>query len=1118
MKTSFLAVVAVLGSAASVLAEGSKQLTPNTNPSVALTDPANTRSGYLSHDDNSPAAVSLGFLKPSTWVGPGGDAFSEDYRLYVHLEPNEVLYYGVHRNIRTGAAAAVVQSDLILTLRYGSGAGNVVQTTTLARNTASTNQALLLAQNGVINTAAEALAGPQPNAGGYAPLVYTNTTGAALEFYIEFTQVGESGMTEENKRSEYDFWDFTVRSGGVEKPGRLYSKYWAFSAGSSVGSSDTFQNRLSATFNLFPMVESRKTPGQYYVKQVELAGMRPLSFYYVSNEFGSTFNPATRNTVQTRQRSQTSRTSYAQYPNFVNSPDESVWPSAAIPTVSTSAATFCNNGVTQVAFTTRSDETGAFDILIDLNGNGINDGVDVLLQQQVAGGTINTIVWNGRNKSNVVVNPTGQTIKYNFISKGATINFPVFDAEGNPDGFRVRNARSGNATYDLLYWDDTNLTNFTNKGVQLSGVDSTPGVHIWGTANNEGDTYTVNSWTYGFTVFQGAKTFVYTTACDNDGDGVDDLVDIDDDNDGILDAIESFSPVGLASNDGSYVDPSAFVGTAGVPVFLNPGYYHPVLGAYRDVNNDGINDIYDTDMDGIPNHLDLDADGDGLTDAFEANGNANPTYTYGPVTTTVRGTVYIHESHFDATLGRYTTTAAAAATASGEQAGVGSNGMPDAVESSVVYGTTGNGANTRLTTTESGVNNKYTALTADADGDLRTSGSFTSRAYNYLDLDSDNDGITDNREAQTTAAYRAPSGVDTDQDGIDNTYDPTPGTGQTLGVALTTVANTDGDATADLFDTDSDNDNASRSAMAISRQTADWSEGFDTNGNGFAGDELVAKARAFAAANPEMASYYAVTGPGGSTTASPFLMVSKTVAGDKIPAFLDPASSYYHDDNFNGLVDLFDPAYGGSPSLAPRNGTGQPDANFRNTAVSTPLPVELTVFTAKAVDADALLTWTTASEKNNDHFVIERSFDSRTFSAVGTVRGQGSTTRATEYRFTDAGVARLAPGTAYYRLQQVDADGTASYGPVRQVLFGTDKAAVFIYPNPSMENNATLDLRGLAAGTYQVQVLDLTGRVLRTQQAGAEAAVLNLQGLAQGSYMVLVQGTGVSQALKLIRR
>ena len=138
-------LVAVLP--AFVWAEGSKQLTPNTNPTAALTDASNTRAGYLTHDVNSatdPAlTVSLGFLKPATWLYVPGTPFSEDYRLYIRVLPGETLNYGVRRIARVGSTTA--QADVTLTLRYGTGTGTVVQTTTLARDQASVNQSTLLA-------------------------------------------------------------------------------------------------------------------------------------------------------------------------------------------------------------------------------------------------------------------------------------------------------------------------------------------------------------------------------------------------------------------------------------------------------------------------------------------------------------------------------------------------------------------------------------------------------------------------------------------------------------------------------------------------------------------------------------------------------------------------------------------------------------------------------------------------------------------------------------------------------------------------------------------------------------------------------------------------------------
>lgn len=102
---------------------------------------------------------------------------------------------------------------------------------------------------------------------------------------------------------------------------------------------------------------------------------------------------------------------------------------------------------------------------------------------------------------------------------------------------------------------------------------------------------------------------------DTDGDGVDDLVDLDDDNDGILDTVESgvYDPEGDEDGDKlpNYLD-----------TFDDNGTSDGSNTDYTTTGNGGIPDVYDLDDDGIPNHLDLDADGDGIPDNIEAQTTA----------------------------------------------------------------------------------------------------------------------------------------------------------------------------------------------------------------------------------------------------------------------------------------------------------------------------------------------------------------------------------------------------------------------------------------------------------------------------------------------------------------
>jgi uncharacterized repeat protein (TIGR01451 family) len=190
-----------------------------------------------------------------------------------------------------------------------------------------------------------------------------------------------------------------------------------------------------------------------------------------------------------------------------------------------------------------------------------------------------------------------------------------------------------------------------------------------------------------------------------------------------------------------------------------------------------------------------------------------------------------------------------------------------------------------------------------------------------------------------------------------------------------------------------------------------------------------------------------------------------------------------------------------------------------------PLPVVLSAFTASAVaNRDAQLDWTTASEVNSASFNVERSFDGTTFTKVGQLTAKGTTISPSAYAFTDKGVASLTTGTVYYRLKQVDLDSKFSYSPVRTVSFAKAAVATLsLFPNPA-QTVTKLDLSQLpAANSYQVTLLDVTGRAVRTLTLGGGVAQpLELSTLASGTYYVLVTGTqadgsALRQSLRLTK-
>jgi hypothetical protein len=181
----------------------------------------------------------------------------------------------------------------------------------------------------------------------------------------------------------------------------------------------------------------------------------------------------------------------------------------------------------------------------------------------------------------------------------------------------------------------------------------------------------------------------------------------------------------------------------------------------------------------------------------------------------------------------------------------------------------------------------------------------------------------------------------------------------------------------------------------------------------------------------------------------------------------------------------------------------------RSDAQGTPLPVKLLRFQATLQNEDeAVLRWATASEHNSAYFAVERSLDGQHFSEAGRLGAAGTTTQAHTYELRDP---RRLTGLTYYRLRQVDLDGTATYSPVVTLAPTAREAAqVNVYPNPSAGAAvARLALRGLDGKQVSVRVVDMLGRTVATRQLiplgyQADAPLALPDNLPAGMYVVTV--------------
>ncbi|MEZ0543051.1 T9SS type A sorting domain-containing protein [Fibrella arboris] len=178
-------------------------------------------------------------------------------------------------------------------------------------------------------------------------------------------------------------------------------------------------------------------------------------------------------------------------------------------------------------------------------------------------------------------------------------------------------------------------------------------------------------------------------------------------------------------------------------------------------------------------------------------------------------------------------------------------------------------------------------------------------------------------------------------------------------------------------------------------------------------------------------------------------------------------------------------------------------ANFRATftVTSTTLPVNLLSFSAKASGLMASLDWATVSESTNAYFDVERSHDAQSFTRIGRVTGQGTTTARQQYSFTDE---TPVSGANYYRLKQIDTDGTFNYSPIRAVVIRAN-GELTLLGNPVSNE---LILSGLIAGST-AELLDLTGQIRHQQAVTADRMQVNVRNLPSGTYLLrVVEPTG----------
>ena len=211
-------------------------------------------------------------------------------------------------------------------------------------------------------------------------------------------------------------------------------------------------------------------------------------------------------------------------------------------------------------------------------------------------------------------------------------------------------------------------------------------------------------------------------------------------------------------------------------------------------------------------------------------------------------------------------------------------------------------------------------------------------------------------------------------------------------------------------------------------------------------------------------------------------------------------------------TDINNTGFGAAMAVEVYNGSAQVD-HMRITVYTTSiLPVELVDFYATKTEKRTVMTnWVTGSELNSDYFEIQRSSNGSFFETIGVVQAAGNSNNLITYQFEDENPLN---GMVYYRLKQIDFDGSFEYSDIRQIELKGEEA--LIYPNPVTDwATVSLDNKNVT-----VSIVSSTGKIIDTQEGYFfnENYHFNVSSYPDGVYYLVVNEFGSTTTKKFVKQ
>jgi len=169
------------------------------------------------------------------------------------------------------------------------------------------------------------------------------------------------------------------------------------------------------------------------------------------------------------------------------------------------------------------------------------------------------------------------------------------------------------------------------------------------------------------------------------------------------------------------------------------------------------------------------------------------------------------------------------------------------------------------------------------------------------------------------------------------------------------------------------------------------------------------------------------------------------------------------------------------------------------------LPVELIAFRGYRDNADVILEWVTESEENNEKFIVEHSTNARDFEAIGERLGAGTTTETQYYNLKHN---RALRGNNYYRLKQIDTDGTFEYSEV--IVVNIQSVDLFTVRPTQADDEVHVEFYDFYDKDIELAIFDVLGRKRMDELliAGRNALTIDVRGLDAGHYFIRMKVKG----------